>query len=103
MNASLRRWKILRNQMVSGTKQDNLLTIDQSGKRWLRRGKRRIVLGIAFQGYSCAESSGEWTYSTAVLKSSQLVFPSRNSQLFDPPDASYGSPSLCTSGSQRIT
>ncbi len=68
--AALLRWKFPRNWMVSGTKQDNLLTIDQSGKRWLRRGKRRIVLGIAFQGYSCAEYKA-WSH---VRMCSDTVF-----------------------------
>jgi len=49
MNASLRRWKIPRNKMVSGTKQDNLLTFDQSGKRWLRKGQFMLDAAGSFE------------------------------------------------------
>jgi hypothetical protein len=44
----------------------------------------------------------ELSHYAAVLKSSQLFSASHNSQLFLSPDTSYGSPSLCASGSQGV-
>jgi len=35
--------------MVSGTKQDNLLTFDQSGKRWLRKGQFMLDAAGSFE------------------------------------------------------